>query len=63
MTTLTNNLVGGTAVASASRLRGRVTGYPTASWSATAVFGCFDVPTMGHADHKSTRPRPLEPSQ
>lgn len=63
MITLTNNLVGGNAVASASRDRVRAAGYPTASWSATAAFGCFSVTTMEHADHKSTRPRPLEPSQ
>lgn len=63
MNTPTNIQAGTTAVAGSSRGRVRTSTYRSASWSASAIFGCLAIDTMTHNGHKTTRPRPLEPSQ
>lgn len=59
---LTTHTQAGTAVA-ASRARVRAAEYRSASWSAFGIFGCTAADPMAHNGHKTTRPRPLEPSQ
>jgi hypothetical protein len=63
MNTPTNNLAGAHAVAVSSRGRAGNAAYRSASWSALEIFGCVAIDTMTSTGHKTTRPRPLEPSQ
>ena len=62
MNTATNNMAGTTAVAVSSRDRADNAAYRSASWSAHSIFGGAAIATMTPICHKTTRPRPLEPS-
>ncbi len=62
MNTLTSNMAGHHAVAASSRGRAGIAAYRSVSWSALEIFGCPAIDPMTWTGHKTTRPRPLEPS-